>query len=818
MKKIFTLLVCAIVGLNLSAQRVVENYSLFSKAEIQKPFMIDSVDNNGKTFNLLKDFKTLSADKNKATKISVDENGYLVFDKAEKDYVVSLGFRMKSDKRQEVEFKVISNCVFKADFAQTSKEKESQELDTMNVLATYNQGVYDITLNLLISQESKLKIETANEVEFGDFTMKQGLDLETMLQGQTMYSVSLSPNGNYYILKSRDTDNKGKNHWYWELYNKNHNLIFNSKNNHGIEWLPKSELLYYTEKINGENSLVVMNPTDLSTNVIARNIPSGSIYFLDNEQAFIITVADKFEGKKKDVELLQSPEDRSDANWRDRTNLWIYRIGTSSLQRLTFSNHSVYLCDVNSTSDKILFAVSYEKYTQRPFGYKRFYEMNLNTMETKLICEDKFAFSVEYVDDDNLLFTTSAEGFNSVAAKIGKKQIANMYHYTLVLMNKNDKSLNPILKDFNPSVNSYEIIGDKLYMTTTDKDSVNVYTFNLKTNEIVKLDLSCDMVSSFTINNEGTKAMYIGENYNKPQRLFSYDFTTSKQILFPRQEEYAQMEIGQMYDWDFDYKKTTIEGRYYLPADFDSTKKYPMIVYYYGGTTPTERAFSWRYTPYLYTARGYVVYVLNPSGTIGYGQEFAARHVNAWGERTADEIIEGVKQFCKTHAFVDATKIGCMGASYGGFMTQYLLTRTDIFTCGISHAGISNITSYWGEGYWGYSYSTAASANSYPWNNPELYTKQSPLFSADKINSALLLLHGSSDTNVPIGESIQMYNALKLLGKDVAFISVKGEDHGIVDYEKRLQWNNSIYAWFDKYLKGDDSMWESLYPTNNLND
>ncbi|MEE1118597.1 MAG: hypothetical protein U0K90_01580, partial [Bacteroidales bacterium] len=114
MKKIFTLLVCAIVGLNLSAQRVVENYSLFSKAQIQMPFMIDSVDNNGKSFNLLKDFKTLSADKNKATKISVDENGYLVFDKAEKDYVVSLGFRMKSDKRQEVEFKVISNCVFKA--------------------------------------------------------------------------------------------------------------------------------------------------------------------------------------------------------------------------------------------------------------------------------------------------------------------------------------------------------------------------------------------------------------------------------------------------------------------------------------------------------------------------------------------------------------------------------------------------------------------------------------------------------------------------------------------------------------------------------
>lgn len=153
-----------------------------------------------------------------------------------------------------------------------------------------------------------------------------------------------------------------------------------------------------------------------------------------------------------------------------------------------------------------------------------------------------------------------------------------------------------------------------------------------------------------------------------------------------------------------------------------------------------------------------------------------------------------------------------MGASYGGFMTQYLQTKTDIFACAISHAGISNIASYWGEGYWGYSYSGAATADNYPWNNPELYTKHSPLFNADKIKTPLLLLHGTSDTNVPIGESIQMYNALKILGKEVEFITVKGENHGIVDFEKRLKWNNTIYAWFDKWLKEDSSWWDSLYP------
>lgn len=110
-------------------------------------------------------------------------------------------------------------------------------------------------------------------------------------------------------------------------------------------------------------------------------------------------------------------------------------------------------------------------------------------------------------------------------------------------------------------------------------------------------------------------------------------------------------------------------------------------------------------------------------------------------------------------------------------MTQYLQTQTDIFAAAVSHAGISDVTSYWGEGYWGYSYNAIAAADSYPWKNPDLFTKQGSLFNADKINTPLLLLHGTVDTNVPIGESIQLFNALKILGKTVEFITVDGENH-----------------------------------------
>lgn len=323
-----------------------------------------------------------------------------------------------------------------------------------------------------------------------------------------------------------------------------------------------------------------------------------------------------------------------------------------------------------------------------------------------------------------------------------------------------------------------------------------------------------DVVHRVDFAKQKDTAVFWGSGVTTPHRLYKLNLSADRVSLLKdyNREAFQYVTIGKYESWDYKTEGgRTVMGRIYFPPGFDKNKKYPCIVYYYGGTSPVERSFGGRYPMNWYAANGYVVYVLQPTGATGFGQDASAVHVNDWGVVTSDEIIAAVKELARVHRFIDPARVGAMGASYGGFLTQYIATKTDIFAAYISHAGISSLSSYWGEGDWGYLYSGFATAGSFPWNRKDIYVGHSPLFLADRIHKPLLLLHGDKDNNVPPGESYQMFAALKLLGKDAALITFTGQQHFIMEYKKRLQWMRTIIAWWDKYLKNQPEHWDHMY-------
>ncbi|MDD3978913.1 MAG: prolyl oligopeptidase family serine peptidase [Proteiniphilum sp.] len=650
---------------------------------------------------------------------------------------------------------------------------------------------------------------------------KRRIDIKDILEGKRVNGSAISPSGRFVLVSLRETLPGGENRSHTEIYDTQQKRVIFSEplSRPQLNWMPQSDLLTYTADKGERRTLYSLNPLTMETVIMAENLPKENFIIAPDEQSLFYSSKETLTpGNPGGLKRMIGIDDRQ-SHYRDRYYLYRYFLDTGLTQQLTFGRQTASLNDVSNDMRYLLFSVSDEDLTQRPFRSSTLYRLNLETMATDTIWKnERYAYSAQFSPDGKqLLIHGAPEAFNGIGMNIKAGQIANSYDTQSFIMELVNREVTPVTKDFDPTISAQEWnkVDNSIYYRVEEGDRVHIYRYSPRKATFERLPLKEEVIRSFNIARNAQWATYTGQSCSNSSRSYLLNLKTLASTLIsdPYAERLNELQLGEVKDWSFTSTYgDQIDGRYYLPPHFDPERSYPLIVYYYGGTSPTSRIFESTYPLHVYAAQDYVVYTLQPSGTTGYGQEFSARHVNAWGEQTAEEIIEGVKAFVAAHPFVDSTRIGNIGASYGGFMTQYLITQTDLFAASVSHAGISNITSYWGEGYWGYSYSAGASADSYPWNNPRLYVEQSPLFQADKINTPLLLLHGSADTNVPIGESIQMYTALKLLNKPVEFIQVEGENHAIYDYQKRIGWNHTIYAWFAKWLKEDARWWESLYP------
>ncbi len=361
---------------------------------------------------------------------------------------------------------------------------------------------------------------------------------------------------------------------------------------------------------------------------------------------------------------------------------------------------------------------------------------------------------------------------------------------------------------------------DSIFLLCQDKSRVQLYKTDMNGKHFQKLNTGIDIVREFDVSSDGSVIVFCGESIQTPPKLFAMNGKgkSLRLIYAPDEGRWKEITFGKVEDFNFKSRRgDIIEGFIYYPVDFDSTRKYPLIVYYYGGVSATSRRFNTRFVSLLqYASNGYFVYVLNPSGATGYGSEFSNLAVNDWGEIAAQEVISGIKKLVKSKTFIDPERIGTFGHSFGGTLTNKLIYKTNMLRSVISMSGTCNLCSYWGGGYWGYSYLGFHLADSYPWNRPDIYVDSSPIFHADKINTPLLLLHGVKDTNVPIIESDQLFTALKILGKEVKYIRFLEEGHGLMSSDKNRRFVPKIMqAWWDKYLKDQpeawDAIWEKIY-------
>ena len=243
---------------------------------------------------------------------------------------------------------------------------------------------------------------------------------------------------------------------------------------------------------------------------------------------------------------------------------------------------------------------------------------------------------------------------------------------------------------------------------------------------------------------------------------------------------------------------TPIQGWLMKPVGWREDRKYPLILSIHGGPHGMS---GWAFNPtfQVYAARGYAVLYLNPRGSNGYGQKFSDGTLNEWGGGDYKDLMAGVDEALRKYSWIDKERMGVTGGSYGGFMTNWIITQTPRFKAAVSVASLSNLVSFYSTSL--YQDLIHAEFGGFPWDNYEQLWQWSPLRYVRQAQTPTLFIHGEQDNDVHITQAEEMYTALKRRGVETVLVRYPREGHGLREPKHRVDALERTLAWFDRYLK-----------------
>ena len=260
-----------------------------------------------------------------------------------------------------------------------------------------------------------------------------------------------------------------------------------------------------------------------------------------------------------------------------------------------------------------------------------------------------------------------------------------------------------------------------------------------------------------------------------------------------------------------------VQGFLIRPPNFDSTKKYPLKFLIHGGPQGAwGDAWSYRWNPELFAANGYVVVMINPRGSNGYGQRFLEEVSGDWGGRAYDDLMRGLDYAEAKYPFIDKTRECALGASYGGYMANWILTHTNRFVCIVTHDGMFNPQSAFGttEELWFNEWEfRPKAANGLPeqttparpydfLNKPaaeDPFRKYSPLQYIKNAKTPTLVIHGQKDYRLDVSEGFQLFTALQLLGVPSKMLYFPDEGHWVMKPQNSELWYKTVNDWVDRW-------------------
>ncbi len=277
-----------------------------------------------------------------------------------------------------------------------------------------------------------------------------------------------------------------------------------------------------------------------------------------------------------------------------------------------------------------------------------------------------------------------------------------------------------------------------------------------------------------------------------------------------------QLDLPRMESFMFPgAENTTVQGFLLRPPGFDPTKKYPVKFLIHGGPQGAwGDAWSYRWNPELMAASGYVLVMINPRGSTGYGQAFIDGVNGDWGGKPYVDLMKGLDYVEQHYAFVDKTRICALGGSYGGFMANWILTHTNRFACIVTHDGMFNPQSAYGttEELWFNEWEFRAPGDTepgQPWRYADKplaadpFRRWSPLLSIKNAKTPTLVIHGQRDYRLDVSEGFQLFTALQRMNVPSRMLYFPDEGHWVLKPQNSQRWYEEVGEWCDRWTRSN---------------
>lgn len=377
--------------------------------------------------------------------------------------------------------------------------------------------------------------------------------------------------------------------------------------------------------------------------------------------------------------------------------------------------------------------------------------------------------------------------------------------YRLVLYDRKSHKKKVLTEKFDYSIEDFVWAPDSktLYFNTEDRGRISIGKVTVKGND-ARLIITGGYDAALRITPDGKSLILARQSVTHPTDLYKASTRGARivQLTDINKEVLSSIKMNPVQEfWYYGADSTRVEGMLVKPPFFTEGKKYPVILLIHGGPQGAfGDEFHYRWNAQMFASPGYVVVMLNPRGSTGYGQKFTSEISGDWGGKCYRDIMKGIDYvYSNYNGFIDTTRVAAAGASFGGYMIDWLEGHTDRFRCMVSHAGVYDLTSMYGatEELWFPEWEFKGT----PWTNPESYTRWSPSEYAANFKTPCLVVQGEMDFRVPYNQGLEFFTALQRQGVPSKLLFFPDEYHFVVKPLNAELWWKTLHEWFAEYLK-----------------